>query len=60
MKQYGVKISDALHFCNLYGFVKECISFVEYLVDQVIHVHNDDKPVQPPMKFLGLTIQKRG
>ena len=60
MKQYGVKISDALHICNLYGFVKECISFVEYLVDQVIHVHNDDKPVQLPNEIPGCYNPEKG
>ena len=60
MKQYWVKISDALHIYHLYGFVKECISFVEYLVDQVIHVHNDDKPVQPPNEILGSYSPEKG
>ena len=60
MKQYGVEISDAMHICNFHGFGKECISFVEYLVDQVIHVHNEEKPVQPPNEIPGSYNPEKG
>ena len=43
MKKYGVEISHALQKCKVHGFGSECISFVEYLVDQTVETHNKDK-----------------
>ena len=51
MKKDGVEISHALQLCKLHGFGNECISFVEYLVDQTVETHNKDKSVQEPQEI---------
>ena len=48
MKKYGVELAEALHASKLYGFANQCVSFVEYLVDLTISVHNENKHVQQP------------
>lgn len=51
MKQYGVELSNVLKICKLHQFGDKCTSFVEYLVDQVIDTHYQDKPVQEPQQI---------
>ena len=60
MKQYGVELSDTLHASKLYGFWNECVSFVEYLIDQAIQVHHEDNPVQEPSKIVGSYNPEKG
>ena len=46
MKQYCVELCNILHICKEHNFVNQCVSFVEYLVDQAIGNHNHDRPLQ--------------
>ena len=47
MKEYGVELSETLHASTLYNFSKECVQFVEYLVDEVVNVHSNDRETDP-------------
>ena len=60
MEQYGIELSNALKICNLHGFRDKCVSFVEYLVDEVIHIHNKDNPVQQPHEILNSYNPEKG
>ena len=60
MNKYRVELSDVLHSSKLHGFCDESVSFVEYLVDQIILVHNEDKSAQPSVEIPGTYNPKKG
>ena len=47
MKEYGVKLSEVLLVSKLHNVSTKCVDFVEYLVDEVVKVHCNDRPMQP-------------
>ena len=47
MKEYGIELSEILHISTLHNFGKECVNFVEYLIDEIITVYLNDKDTPP-------------
>ena len=47
MNNFGVELSETLYASTLHNFSKEFVQFVEYLVDEVVDVHSNNRETDP-------------